>query len=255
MTTKAFSPLKAKPLRNPGQSVEQVIDDLVTDRFLPYYVLPMFFWALAGLEWFASYTNLPRQPVLYMGTAVLLSILGGVRIWQLRKRIRALKLGRDGERMVGQFLDGLREHGARIFHDVPGDGFNLDHVVVSRRGIFAIETKTLSKKTPRSTITINEDAIFAAGRRMRRNPIEQVRGQVTWLVRLLEESTGKRLPVKGAVVFPGWFVERPRDGSRLDVWILEPKALPAFIAHEPVKLEPEDVALVAFHLSRYIRTF
>lgn len=208
MTTKALSPLKAKPLRNPGQSVEQAIDDLVADKLLPYYVVPMFFWILAGIEWFATFTDLPRQPALYAGTAVLLSVIGGLRLWQLRTRIRALKQGRDGERAVGQFLDGLREHGARIFHDVPGEGFNLDHVVVSQRGIFAVETKTLSKKTPRSVITIDKDAILVGGRRMERNPIEQVRGQVRWLARLLEESTGKRLPVKGAVVFPGWSLNR-----------------------------------------------
>jgi hypothetical protein len=253
MTNKTLSPLKAKPLRNPGQSVEQAIDDLFADKLIPYYFVPMFFWVIAGIEWFSMLTELPRQPVLYTGTAVLLSVVGGVRLWQLRARVRALKLGRDGERAVGQFLDGLREHGARIFHDIPGAGFNLDHVVVSPRGIFAVETKTLSKKTPRSVITIDKDEILVAGRRIDRNPIEQVREQVRWLARLLEESTGKRLPVKGAVVFPGWFVEPPHDVSALDVWVLEPKALPAFIEHEPVRLRTEDVALAAFHLSRYIR--
>jgi hypothetical protein len=254
MTTKALSPLKAKPLRNPGQSVEQAIDDLVVDRLLPYYILPMFFWIIAGIEWLAVYSNLTRYPVLYTATAVLLSVIGGLRLWQVRTRIRALKLGRDGERAVGQFLDGLREHGARIFHDVPGEGFNLDHVVISQHGIFAVETKTLSKKTRQSVISIDKGTILVGGFRMDRNPIEQVRGQVRWLARLLEESTGRRLPIKGAVVFPGWFVEPPADVSGLDVWVLEPKALPAFISHEPVRLELEDVALAAFHLSRYIRT-
>ena len=254
MTTKALSPLKAKPLRNPGQSVEQAIDDLVVDRLLPYYILPMFFWIIAGIEWFAVYTNLPRYPVLYTATAALLSMIGGLRLWRLRTRIRALKLGRDGERAVGQFLDGLREHGARIFHDVPGEGFNLDHVVVSQHGIFAVETKTLSKKTRQSVISIENGTILVGGIRMDRNPIEQVRGQVRWLARLLEKSTGRRLPINGVVVFPGWFIEPPADASGLDVWVLEPKALPAFISHEPIKLKLEDVALAAFHLSRYIRT-
>lgn len=254
MTTKRLSPLKAKPLRNPGQSVERAIDDLVMDKLVPYCLFPCVFWLVAGLEWFGSFRDLPRQPGLYAATAALLTAIAVVRLWLLRKRVRALQLGRDGERAVGQFLDGLREKGARVFHDVPGDGFNLDHVVVSAHGIFAVETKTLSKSTPRSTITVEKEAILVAGRSMERNPIEQVRGQVRWLARMLEESTGKRLPVKGAVVFPGWFVEPVPAESGLDVWVLEPKALPAFIEHEPVRLPLADVALAAYHLSRYIRT-
>jgi hypothetical protein len=37
-------------------------------------------------------------------------------------------------------------------------------------------------------------------------------------------------------------------------WVLEPKALPGFIEQEPVTVAPADVALAAFHLSRYVRS-
>lgn len=45
--------------------------------------------------------------------------------------------------MVGAALDGLREHGFYIFHDVelPGIG-NVDHVALGPHGFFAIETKS-----------------------------------------------------------------------------------------------------------------
>lgn len=36
-------------------------------------------------------------------------------------------------------------------------------------------------------------------------------------------------------------------------WVLEPKALPAFIENEPETLAERDVAMAAFHLSRYVR--
>jgi len=54
-------------------------------------------------------------------------------------------------------------------------------------------------------------------------------------------------------VFPGWFVEPLVGAAKFDVWVLEPKALPAFIDNEPDRIPPPDVALAAFHLSRYIR--
>jgi hypothetical protein len=48
------------------------------------------------------------------------------RVIRLRPRLRALRLGIDGERAVGQFLDRLREQGYQAFHDVLANGFNLD---------------------------------------------------------------------------------------------------------------------------------
>ena len=39
----------------------------------------------------------------------------------------------------------MRKDGFDIFHDIIFDGFNIDHVVISKYGIFCIETKTYSK--------------------------------------------------------------------------------------------------------------
>jgi hypothetical protein len=84
------------------------------------------------------------------------------------------------------------------------------------------------------------------------SPIKQVTAAASWLEKLLLLSTDKRFLVRGVVVFPGWFVEQ--RGPRSDVWVLEPKALPAFIRNAPQMLAPSDVALIAFHLSRYVRS-
>jgi len=87
-----------------------------------------------------------------------------------------------------------------------------------------------------------------------RDPIVQVRAASDWLRRTLEESTGKRMPVRSVVVFPGWFVEPMMAEVTKDVGVLEPKALPSFIEREPRLLPDADVALAAFHLGRYVRT-
>lgn len=57
-------------------------------------------------------------------------------------------------------------------------------------------------------------------------------------------------------MFPGWWVQpmsarwRRYPGTP---WVLEPKALPAFIENEPETIGETDVAMAAFHLSRYVR--
>lgn len=56
------------------------------------------------------------------------------------------------------------------------------------------------------------------------------------------------------VLYPGWFVKLLTSAIRLDVLVLNPKVLPGFLEKAGVKLSLEDIKLVTYHLSRYIRT-
>lgn len=250
---KPKSPLKGKPLRNPGQSLDEQIRDLIDDTMLQHYLMPCFFWVIAGLEWFAEWRHVARMPGTYALAAGVLTIWGALRFVQLRRRIRALRQGRDGEMVVGQFLERLRANGAHLFHDVPGNGFNLDHVVICSKGIFVIETKTHSKPSPDARVTFAGEQILVAGYKPDRDPLRQVRAEARWLMNTLKESTAKSFPVRGVVLFPGWYVDPIPDGIKRDTWVLEPKALPAWIERESIAMEASDVTLAAFHLSRYVR--
>lgn len=246
------SPLKGKPLRVPGESLDEEIDRWTNERAFEYLIGAAAFFVIAWMEWFGYLTHSPRRPVLFSVLAVVAVAVAAWRLWIIRGRVLQLKLGRDGERVVGQFLERLRDGGGQVFHDVPGEGFNLDHVVISPHGLYAVETKTLSKPWPKAVITVDGDSLRIAGRIPDRNPIEQVTGAARWLECLLEQSTGKRFAVRGVVVFPGWFVDQ--CSPRGHVWVLEPKALPGFIEKEPATIAPTDVALASYHMSRYIRS-
>jgi hypothetical protein len=246
------SPLKAKPLRLPGESVDKEIDHWVNDKTLGPFFGAGSFCIVAFFEWYGYLTHAPRQPRVFTVIAVAALLFAGWRFRVIRKQVRQLRQGRDGERAVGQFLERLREDGAQVFHDIPGEGFNLDHVVISPHGIYAIETKTRSKHGPKERVVVEGDTLTVAGHEPDRNPIEQVTGAARWLEVELKKSTGKRFFVRGVVVFPGWFVEQ--KGPRGNVWVLEPKALPAFIGNAPAMIAPADVALASYHLSRYVRS-
>jgi hypothetical protein len=84
--------------------------------------------------------------------------------WFTVKQIKRLKLGRDGERAVAEQLDVLKRQGAIIFHDLIGDGFNLDHVVLSSQGVFVVETKTRTKPIKGSP-TVTFDGNRTGGRK------------------------------------------------------------------------------------------
>jgi hypothetical protein len=248
------SPLKVKPLRNPGESLQEEMERLLDDELMPYAGAALFALGMAAYEWMAWFSHTPRQPVLMTVIAAIAIAYAARKFVTVRKRYRALRLGWEGEKAVGQYLELLRSQGCQVFHDVVGDKFNIDHVVVSPRGIFVIETKTYSKPVQgQATAEFDGERLLINGFEPERNAISQVRALGGWLRDLLAESTNRRFPVRCVVVLPGWFVEA-RNKQRGDVWVLNPKALPAFIANEPIVLKEEDVALVASRLIIHIRT-
>src|SRR5690348_16911647 len=54
--------------------------------------------------------------------------------------------GAEGEEAVGELLEGLREQGWRVIHDVSFGRGNIDHIIVGPGGIFTIETKSRGGK-------------------------------------------------------------------------------------------------------------
>jgi hypothetical protein len=133
-----------------------------------------------------------------------------------------------------------------------GDGFNLDHVVLSSQGVFVVETKTLTKPAKGSpTVSFDRETVLINGFEPKRNPVTQAQANARWLGEMLRASTGKEFPVRPVVLFPGWFVEPLPKGS--SVWVLNPQALPSFIQHESTRINESDLHLAAFHLARYIR--
>ena len=248
------SPIKDKPLRSPGQSLEEERRKLFEDKLETPFVLALFFTFLAALEWWRYYMKRPPSPVIYTAAAILFVAFVAWRIWKVRPQMHALRQGAEGEKVVGQFLERLRENGYQVFHDLIGDGFNVDHVLIGPAGVFTVETKTWSKpNSGEPRIKFDGEQLTVAGREPERNPVVQARAQTGWLKGLLAESTGRQFEVFPVVVFPGWYIEQNNDSLK-NIWVLEPKALAKFLGNEPQCLTPEEVKLASFHLSRFIRS-
>jgi hypothetical protein len=247
------SPIKDKPLRLPGQSLEEERRKLFEDKIEPPLLLAVFFTAFTALEWWHYFWKKPLNPIVFTVASVLVVVFAAWRIWKTRPQVRALRQGIEGEKAVGQFLERLRENGYQVFHDLIGTGFNVDHVLIGPAGVFTVETKTWSKpQSGGARIKFDGEQLSVAGREPERNPVVQARAQAGWLKGLLTESTGRPYEVFPVVVFPGWFIEQG-EGSLRNMWVLEPKALPKFLENAPQRLAPEEVKLASFHLSRFIR--
>lgn len=246
------SPLKAPPLPNPGQHLGEEIRRLQTEDIGSYIMVGMVFVFLAVFEWIRVFLKWRPQPWLFTAMAVVICCFAAIKIARIRHRVRILRQGEEGERAVGQYLEGLRKKGYKVLHDIVAGKFNLDHVLIGPSGVYVIETKTISKPARgQAVVEYDGEKVTVNGHTPDRDPVMQARALSRWLEELIRESTGKSFKVRPVVVYPGWYVSDQPRGA--EVWVLNPKALPAFLEHDPTTMSTEDVHLVCYHLSRYVR--
>ena len=169
------------------------------------------------------------------------------------RSLRSIRAGLDGELATGQELDRLMRHGCRIFHDVPADGSNIDHVVIGPTGVLAVETKA-EHRSDRGRGAEDATVLFD-GQRLRfpdhseTGYLEQARRQAEWLRDWLRAKLGDDVPVRPVLALPGWFVARRGDGS---VSVVNPKEAAKLLQGTSV-LDPSRQERIAFQLERACR--
>lgn len=154
---------------------------------------------------------LTEQPSTIGLVSAVISGFFLIKIITLLRRTSNLRLGYEGEVAIAQELNQLMREGAYVFHDVPADGFNIDHVVVWPKGVFAVETKGRMKpKRDRGT----EDAkVVFDGQRLQfpgwaeTAPLDQTIRQAKWLSQWLSSAVGETVVVKPVLALPGWYVD------------------------------------------------
>jgi hypothetical protein len=213
------SPISKDLLRSPGHSLREQIDELTSDvgiEVMALAIFPLLVLALYLAQGRAM-KELPLLPAIY-----LVAVLGfiGFRIRKLLRlghRLDHLRAGYDAELAVGQELDQLMRQGARVFHDFPGENFNIDHVVIAPSGFFAVETKgyTKSKRLvgrPGATVYFDGTTLkFPTWSGT--EPLEQAERQARWLSKWSTAAIGEPVTAAAVVALPGWFVERTKRGT------------------------------------------
>jgi hypothetical protein len=245
-------PFKKSPLRQAGQSLDERINYLINEKIQYYGTVICVFVVLALMAWHGWYFQYPLNPYAMTSIAAIIVTYSVAKICNFKKEIKRLKLARDGERLVGESLERLREIGYLVFHDIICGNFNIDHVIIGQPGVFTIETKTISKPLKgRADIQYDGTKITINGFSPDRDPIAQAKAQAHWLKDLLRDLMGKNLKVRPVVLYPGWFIScQPRE---VQVWVLNEKALPHFLKNEPSLLNLEEVHAIEGHISRFVR--
>jgi Nuclease-related domain len=124
------SPLKANPLPNAGDSIQKHIEEVTDNNKLFPLEIAFMFCCIAAFQWFYFSTGSPPNPIIWTIIAIIAIGYSVFSILRANRKLKNLRLGRDGEKAVGQYLELLCEKGAKVFHDCSAGNFNIDHIVI-----------------------------------------------------------------------------------------------------------------------------
>ena len=250
-------PFTKNLLRSPGETLRRQLDDvnldlaamLVTVVFAPALIGGVAATQLAGGKGFSS----TFFAVLIGAVIVVL----GLKVKRTFDRRNVLQLAWEGELAVGEELNQLMLQGYRVFHDFPAEHFNIDHVVIGPRGVFAIETKTRSKAlrgagADAAKVAFNGSSLEFPDHRDTES-LEQAKRQANWLGKWLASAVGEPIPVEPVIVLPGWFVNQTAPTK--DLYVLGSGNIQHYFKTlGRNSLSPKQVVQVAHQIDQRCRT-
>lgn len=253
------SPFTRDLLRSPGQSLLSKLDAINEDLVVYYTAALIVPLAIYSIHISMSYFGGAPETEIRTGAAICIGL--GFFVFCISRLItrlgerRAIRLAYEGELAVGQALDPLRRAGFYVYHDFPADKFNIDHIVVGPKGVFAVETKTRSKPSTKNRV---EDATVKYDGRMLYFPkgddfktTDQATRQASWLSNWLGKAIGEPIAARAIVALPGWFVKRT---SSEGIPVVNPKQFSSLFEHiKPRWLSESMIARINHQLDQKCR--
>lgn len=214
------SPLRIKLLRLPGETLREQIDELNEDIIFSLTVpAPLSLIILCSLMIAVHLQTYTKEQALVYGLLSFVPIYCYFiyKTVTLMAKRNNLRLGLEAERAVGEELNRLCYMGCRVYHDFPAEKFNIDHILIARNGIFAVETKGRSKSKLEKKNWIvqykNDQLVFPD--RCEKEPPIQARRQAHWLAEFLSKKLQKKIHVTPVLAIPGWYIEIKQKPNNL----------------------------------------
>ena len=247
-----FDGLTRRPAGEALRIKLEELDDKLSDLAFGLVILPVLL--TVGLIFL--------HPASIIGALVFFVYSTVSSVYYGRKSYKAIclrakyRLGYEGERFVGEAISRLIYHAFEIYHDVPFETFNLDHVMVGPRGVFVVETKTRSmpvKENGKKEYRVQFDGkcLKWPNWKTDNESIEQAKRNAATLSVYLSPAIGKKIWVTPIVTAPGWTVELlvPCD----NIYVLNTGQIYDFCSSQPERLTGEQIANICHQLDQKCR--
>jgi hypothetical protein len=246
-----FTELVRRPAGETIRLELEELDEKLNESTTFFLLVPI---AMAGLL-FVVHPFVWLTPIICFLITAGSSSFFGRRLYKDSESRAKYRLGYDGERFVGEELTRLIAAGFEIYHDVPFDNFNMDHVLVGRRGVFVVETKAWRK--PLSKPDNDKPKVVLDGEVLRipggsnKSAVNQAKNNAKTLATWLSSATGGSVWVTPILTFPGWWVEQ--NAPRSDIYVMNPEQIFWLCSKEPESLAETQIKSICYQLDQKCR--
>lgn len=255
-------PIRTELRLLPGQSSQEKLDKMFEER-MDSLVYVLAAGLLTALFIAARRIDMSAQAWDWLDSLSLLGAMGcalyfGRSITRMMPLQRQYRQGIRAEQATAQELAASLAGDNRIIHDVQAGEFNIDHVVITPAGVFAVETKSrLKPPAGNGPPKVRYDGkLLDFGGWKESKPVEQADRQARWLAKYLREASGEVFPVTAVLALPGWYVERAAPISANMVQVINPKNARWLLLPEKKtpRLETSAIQRAAFSIEKLART-
>jgi len=250
-----YAPFKELQRRPAGEALRiklEALEEKLTEQTYGLVMFP----SLLTVVLLVSHPKDATLPIFFFVISASSSAYFGMQIYSLVRMRANYRLGYEGERLVGEELSRLILLGFEIYHDVPFDGFNIDHVLVGPRGVFVVETKTRRKPLNQDgkkeyRVQFDGKSLLWPNWKPDSYGIDQAKNNAKTLAAWLGKTTGENVWATAILTLPGWMVDLkvPCDSF----YVLNPKQIFQVCAAQPEKILEPQVRRICHQLDQKCR--
>ncbi len=220
-----FDELQRRPAGESNRLRVKELNDKIDPWLMTIIVTPILFalsLVLQKQSWMAA--------LLAFFIVTIFCLIAERRLRPLLRQRAAYRLGFQGERYVAEELNQLMTEGFHVFHDVPFEKYNIDHVLVGPTGVFSVETKAkrkrLAHREEKHKVLFDGARLNFPDGKWDTKALDQARLNAKTLSQWLSSATADQITAHPILTIPGWFVER---SARSDVYVTNPKQIRSFV--------------------------
>lgn len=235
-----------------GESLQKKIDAdyeryfSIWALFIAFFILTLYVWLFYFGVWDITFC----LAMTFSITTGIILVYGIHKSRKLIKHIRNCYKGMEGERLVGEMLNKMNNDSTRVFHDICGDYFNVDHLIISTKGIFTIETKHYDRKKGYKFLFQNGKLMFNG--RQCSTLLNQMDGEANFIHEKLNVLCGRDYPIQKVAIIIGAYIDNPQNEFS-NYWILNENSFPKFFVNAKDCLTIDEVRSIANQITEWIK--
>ena len=247
-----------------GESLELRIQEL-SDKVFEYLIFPMVALVASLYIWmiFSGFLKVNLLTAIFITILfIILSLRAFLKIKKLCKQIRNYRKGLDGERYVGAIVEKTSSKNTFVFHDIVCEKnnqgkikkFNIDHVIISTKGIFAIDAKNWTlqdREYNQADFIYDNGKLVDSSGVLQEELVQKIDSQAKYLEDKIYEWIGIRYPFFRVGIMIGAFVKNVQ-GDFKKFWIINDTAFLSFFEKESEKIPLNDVLRISDSLRRFV---